>query len=80
VAAAQFNAAEKVINAQIAANQDSQWLMQQWLGSQELPTSYPTQGFFLRENFMISGKRQSYYFTLAKKEKKERKPENFFTR
>jgi hypothetical protein len=42
-AAAQFNAAEKVIDAQIAANQDSQWLMQQWLGSQGLPTSYPTQ-------------------------------------
>jgi len=42
-AAAQFNAAEKVIDAQIAANQDSQWLMQQWLASQGLPTSYPTQ-------------------------------------
>jgi len=42
-AAAQFNAAEKIIDAQIAANQDSQWLMQQWLGSQGLPTSYPTQ-------------------------------------
>ena len=42
-AAAQFNAAEKVIDAQIAANQDSQWLMQQWLGSRGLPTSYPTQ-------------------------------------
>ena len=42
-AAAQFNAAEKGIDALIAANQDSQWLMQQWLGSQGLPTSYPTQ-------------------------------------
>jgi len=42
-AAAQFNAAEKVIDAQIAANQDSQWLMQQWLGSQGLPMYYPTQ-------------------------------------
>ena len=42
-AAAQFNAAEKVIDVQTAANQDSQWLMQQWLGSQGLPTSYPTQ-------------------------------------
>ena|GEM_PF-1897674 len=36
--AAQFNAAEKVIDAQIAANQDSQWL-----GSQGLPMYYPTQ-------------------------------------
>jgi hypothetical protein len=42
-AAAQFNAAEKIIDAQIAANQDSQWLMQQWLGSQGLPMYYPTQ-------------------------------------
>jgi len=38
VVAAQFNAAEKVIDAQIAANQDSQWL-----GSQGLPMYYPTQ-------------------------------------
>ena len=28
---------------QIAANQDSQWLMQQWLGALGLPMYYPTQ-------------------------------------